>query len=332
MTGARLAAAAALAFSLAAPAARAHEVRPALLALSEVAPSLWSVDWRVPARGEARLALEVVLPSSCAALEPPRADLLGGMVVTRWQVRCAGGLAGERVAIAGLEATVTDVLVRVTHAGGATESARLLPADPGFVVAGAPGAGGVARTYFALGVEHILLGVDHLLFVFALLLLVAGAGPLVRAITAFTVAHSLTLAAATLGWVHVPSAPVEATIALSIVFLAGEILHARAGRPGLAQRRPWLVAFTFGLLHGLGFAGALAEVGLPPDAIPQALLFFNLGVEAGQLLFVAAVLAARAGLRRLRLPAPDAAWRAAAYGIGVVAAYWTIERVVAFWS
>ena len=183
-------------------------------------------------------------------------------------------------------------------------------------------------TYGALGVEHILLGIDHLLFVLALLLIVSGWRKLVATITAFTVAHSITLALATLGFVNVPQAPVEAVIALSILFVAVEIVHWRQGREGLTRRRPWVVAFLFGLLHGLGFAGALTEIGLPEHAIPLALLFFNIGVEIGQLLFIAVILAAIPGLRRLSLP--EWAWRIPVYSIGGLAAFWTIERIVGF--
>jgi hydrogenase/urease accessory protein HupE len=185
-----------------------------------------------------------------------------------------------------------------------------------------------------LGIEHILAGLDHLLFVLALLLLVQGTRRLIATITAFTVAHSLTLFAATLGWLNVPGPPVEAVIALSIVFLAGEIVHARQGRPGLTQRRPWIVAFSFGLLHGLGFAGALAEVGLPPLSIPTALLFFNVGVEIGQLIFIAVVLGAiavaRRIARRLKFNAPSWWWRVPPYAIGSIASFWLVQRVAAF--
>jgi len=318
---------AALGLALVAPAASAHEVRPALLALREGGPAVWDVEWRVPARGPERLALAVVLPAGCEEAAPRRAEPVAGMQVERWRVRCAGGLAGGTISIAGLERTVTDVLVRVTHAGGAEQTARILPDRPSLVVAATPGALDVARTYLTLGAGHILSGVDHLLFVLALLIVVEGAGRLVRAITAFTAAHSLTLAAATLGWVRVPAAPVEATIALSIAFLAAGAVRAR---PDLAQRRPWVVAFAFGLLHGLGFAGTLAKVGLPIDAIPLALLYFNVGVEGGQLLFIAAALPALAGIRRIGPPGATAAWRVAAYGIGAVASYWTIERIAGF--
>jgi len=190
------------------------------------------------------------------------------------------------------------------------------------------------RTYLVLGVEHILLGIDHLLFVLALLLIVKGVGRLVATVTAFTVAHSITLGAATLGLVHVSSAPVEAVIALSILFLASELARQRAaGNPGdganLTQRFPWVVAFAFGLLHGFGFAGALSEVGMPQQAVPLALLFFNVGVELGQLLFIAAVFGF-AWLVRLSAVRVPAVWpRAVAYGVGSVAAFWVVERTIA---
>ena len=188
----------------------------------------------------------------------------------------------------------------------------------------------MAATYLALGIEHILLGIDHLLFVLALVLLVKGWKKLVATITAFTLAHSITLALATLGFVHVPGPPVEACIALSIVFVAAEIIHRRQGRPGLTERAPWVVAFTFGLLHGLGFAGALSEVGLPQHAIPIALLFFNVGVELGQLAFVFIVLLVLAAARRLPPRVPAWGWRAAPYAIGSVAMFWVLQRVAAF--
>lgn len=211
--------------------------------------------------------------------------------------------------------------------------ARVLP-GAGFVFSASPGRFEVARTYTVLGIEHILMGVDHLLFVLALLLLVDSRRRLLVTITAFTVAHSITLALASLGVLSVPGPPVEASIALSIVFVASEIIHARQGRPGLTQRYPWVVAFTFGLLHGLGFAGALAEVGLPPLSVPTALLFFNVGVEIGQLLFIAAVLAfiwlSRQAVRRLGLPSVNGLWRVVPYAIGGVASYWLFERIAAF--
>ena len=179
--------------------------------------------------------------------------------------------------------------MRIQFNDGTTRTQRLTPTETTFQIAKLPSALAVVETYFELGIEHILLGIDHLLFVFALLLLVSGARRLVATITAFTAAHSITLAAATLDWVRLPAPPLEAVIALSIAFVAAEILQAQKGNTSLTIRQPWLVAFTFGLLHGFGFAGALAEIGLPSVEIPLALLFFNVGVEAGQLLFIAAV-------------------------------------------
>jgi HupE / UreJ protein len=186
-----------------------------------------------------------------------------------------------------------------------------------------------ARRYLGLGVEHILLGIDHLLFVLGLLLIVRGPWMLVQTITAFTLAHSMTLGLATLGLVAVPSRPVDAAIALSIMFLGAEILRTRQGRPGLTASRPWVVAFAFGLLHGLGFAGALTQLGLPPDEIPLALLFFNVGVEVGQLMFVATFLALAWALRQLQVSWPRWAEPLPAYAIGTVAAFWFIERTSA---
>jgi hypothetical protein len=318
------------AFAAAAP-VLAHEVRPAYLELREIGAGRFSVLWKVPARGEMRLSLAVRLPARCTASAPPRRVDVGGAITERWQVECGGALFGESVAVDGLDATLTDVLARVERADGTSQVVRLTPTAPAFVVESAPRPLAVAATYVRLGIEHIWLGIDHLLFVLGLLLLVQGRRRLIGTITAFTVAHSITLAAATLGVVRLSQAPVEAVIALSIVFVAGELAHEREGRPGWTRRWPWLVAFCFGLLHGFGFAGALREVGLPEQAIPLALLCFNLGVEIGQLLFLAAALPVIGWIRGGRFAFPAWAWRVPAYGIGGIAAYWTIERVVAFW-
>jgi len=312
----------------AAPAA-AHEVRPAYLEISEGAGETFEVLWKVPARGDLRLALEARLPERCVELAPRSRIATEAALAERWRVRCPGGLVGETIAIEGLSGTLTDVLVRLEARDGSTRLARLTPREPAFRVEARPGRAEVAATYMRLGVEHILGGIDHLLFVLALLLLVRGTRRLVATVTAFTVAHSLTLAAATLGLVHVRQAPVEAVIALSIVFVAAEIVQQARGRPGLGSRRPWILAFAFGLLHGLGFAGALREVGLPERSIPIALLFFNLGVELGQLLFIACALPLAALGRRAALRWPLVSARIPAYGIGCVAAWWTLERIAA---
>jgi hydrogenase/urease accessory protein HupE len=434
--------------------ATAHEVRPAFLELTEHAPGEFDVLWKVPAVGGAPLAGEEIphqspallddpgasrtmpcgcpaptlaqlsrgvlpihpsLPKDAVTVALPRSERIFGAEVKRWTIRVPRGLEGWEVGVHGLSATVVDVLVRVAFKDGRVVSRLLRPDAPSFVFTretAGPAAGG----YFVLGVEHILFGIDHLLFVLALVLIVRGAGLLVKTITAFTVAHSITLALATLGVVHVPSAPVEAVIALSIVFVASEIVRIRSAgrldlpltrpaatlpptggyvvsapvglvaqicnllyrrfvigrasdgssvlavadapqnailrygrlqicatqsgytggggrgeveRLSLTARAPWLVAGLFGLLHGFGFAGALSQVGLPANDIPLALLFFNLGVEAGQLAFVVVTLGMIALLRRLRLPE----WSPLLppYAIGSVAMFWVIQRIAVIW-
>ena len=312
----------------------AHEVRPAYLELRETSSGAYDVLWKVPARGDQRLALQVVWPENARNLGLPSASIEGGAYLERSRVHREGGLDGARVRVAGLESTITDVLVRVERLGGSTQVTRLTPDHPFFDVESTPGNLEVARTYLILGIEHIWLGFDHLLFVLSLLLLVPGWGRLVKTVTAFTIAHSITLTAASLGAVRVPGGPVEAVIALSIVLVAAEIVREKRGEPGSASRWPWMVSFAFGLLHGFGFAGALHEIGLPETAIPLALGFFNLGVELGQLLFIAGVLLLGAGLagaaERVLKTTWHAEWKiAGAYGIGSVAAFWFVERTLA---
>ncbi|WP_457103730.1 HupE/UreJ family protein [Methylobacterium sp. P5_C11] len=307
----------------------AHEVRPAYLDLSEDRPGEFSVLWKTPMAGEMRLALDPGFSGPIEVLAPVTARRTGEAAVQTWRLR-ADRLRGQTLRIKGLESTLTDVLVRVSFADGSTWVERLTPRQPDALIPARPSAWSVAGTYLGLGVEHILTGIDHLLFVLALLMLTTGTWRLVKTVTAFTVAHSITLGLATLGIVHVPPRPVEAVIALSIVFVAAEILHARRGQVGLAARMPWIVAFAFGLLHGFGFAGALSQIGLPEGQIPVALLFFNLGVEAGQLLFIAGVLALVAVAKRLRVAWPAWAETVPPYVIGTVAMFWVIQRVVTF--
>jgi hydrogenase/urease accessory protein HupE len=312
--------------------AMADEIRPGYLEMSTTDGDVYSIKWKVPMKGDMVLSLKPELPGVCSERTPPSSMASGGAMITRWSVSCPGGIDNGFIRIDGLENTMTDVLVRVVRQDGMTQMVRLTPGETGFEVAEKTTNFDVIKVYTALGIEHILLGVDHLLFVFALLLIVNGWRRLVGTITAFTLAHSITLFAATLGWVHVPQAPVEAVIALSILFLATEIIHNRQGRPGMAKRFPWLVAFIFGLLHGFGFAGALAEIGLPQQSIPLALLFFNVGVELGQLLFVTAVVAAGWVLRKLVAEkALQGSEVAASYLIGSLSAYWVIERTYSFW-
>jgi len=311
--------------------ATAHEVRPAYLEFREVEPDTYDVLWKVPARGDTmRLALYARFPAEATTLDEPRGFFSNNAHVERWRLQLPGGLAGRTVAIEGLAATKVDALIRITDRDGITQTLRATPGEPSVVIPAVASSWQVSHTYLILGIEHILLGIDHLLFVLALVWLVKGWRRLIGTITAFTLAHSLTLAAATLGFVHVPGPPVEACIALSIVFVAAEIVRSRQGRPGLTERAPWIVALTFGLLHGLGFAGALADVGLPQQAIPLALLFFNVGVELGQLMFIATVLGAAASAQRLPVRAPDWGWRVLPYAIGSIAMFWAIERTLGF--
>lgn len=311
------------------PPGAAHELRLGYLQLDEIASERYSVLWKLPALGDSRLALRVQLPEQCPA-GGAQVVLGDSSLVQRWQIDCPSGLAGKPISVAGLTEAAADVLVRISRLDGSQQSARLSAAQPAFKVSATPGLLELLASYFVLGVEHILSGIDHLFFVLALLLLVSGVRRLVWTVTAFTVAHSITLSLATLDLLRLPIAPVEAVIALSIVFVAAEVLRQRQGGAGLAMRAPWLVAFAFGLLHGLGFASALQEVGLPQVGIPLALLAFNLGVESGQLLFIGAALLLRHGFRRL-WPQPLQWPRVLLpYVLGSVAMTWVIQRVVAF--
>ena len=313
----------------------AHEVRPGYLQLKQTGPDTIELLFKVPAMGNRRLGLHPILPDHCELLAPTVAYSVAGAYTERATLRCRTDLTGETITIKGLSSTLTDVLVRFERLDGTVQVARLTPAAPSFVVEASPTAAEVASTYLTIGVEHIVFGIDHLLFVMALLLVVQGWRRLAATITAFTLAHSVTLAAATLGWVSVPQKPVEAVIALSIVFVAVEIVHVGQGRASVTHRRPWIVAFVFGLLHGLGFAGALHEVGLPEQSIPLALLLFNVGVELGQLVFVGAVLLVMQLVNLARVGEaiwPKWATQLPAYGIGTVAVYWVLERTLGFWG
>lgn len=307
-----------------------HEVRPGYLQITETEPDEFDILWKVPQQAGKRLRIEPALPSTLKPVTPVMQQLTGEALLQRWTARSDGPLAGETIRIDGLEQTMTDALIRIQWLDGSVIVTRLTPTSTAYSIPTSPALGEVAWTYFVLGVEHILFGIDHLLFVLALLLIVDGSWKLIKTVTAFTIAHSITLALATLGLVHVPGPPVEAIIALSIVFVASEILKKQRGVAGLTERQPWIVAFSFGLLHGFGFAGALSEVGLPSGDIPMALLTFNVGVEVGQLIFVFAFL----GVWRLVrfLPATWPSWTAKAlpYTIGSVAAFWVIQRVAGF--
>ncbi len=324
---ARMSLASLLAALVVAP-AMAHELRPGYLEVRETAPDRYRVLWKQPARGEYRLAIDPVFPASCRTEGERIRQSVPGSFLDRMTLACEGGLSGKTLAVAGLEATLTDVLVRIELTDGRTVTEILKPGRPGFTVP--PAGATVALTYLGLGVEHILLGVDHLLFVLGLLLLVGGRPwRLLQTITAFTVGHSVSLAVATLGVIDVPAPPLNAAIALSIVFVAAEVVRARRGDVSLAVRRPGVVAGAFGLVHGLGFATALTGLGLPFAVLPAALLLFNVGVEIGQIAFIALVLGLVASWRALDVRWPIWSAPVPAYAIGIVAAVWFAQRLSA---
>ncbi len=310
-------------------AALAHEVRPAYLELRETAAETYDVLWKVPGLGDnLRLGLYVELPADCVNVTEPRAVMVNGAFAQRWTVKRAGGLAGSTIHIAGLQSTATDVLVRLERLDGTTQVTRLMPSSPSFVVEAVPDRWRLAETYLRLGTDHILKGVDHLLFVLGLLLIVGNRWMLLKTITAFTVAHSITLAVATLGFASAPLPPLNAAIALSILFLGPEIVRVWRGETSLTIRYPWVVAFAFGLLHGFGFASGLKATGLPQADIAWALLLFNVGVEIGQLLFVFLILGMARSYRQLEIRWPRWALALPGYTVGTLGAYWTIQRTV----
>jgi hydrogenase/urease accessory protein HupE len=322
-----LLAAAALVLAGSAP-ARAHEVRPGFLELKETGPGTWSLLWKKPSGGEAEIQMAPVVPEGCHLATPDRQQPWPGAVVVRGTLTCANGLAGRTIAIAGLESTVTDVLVRVRHADGTLESHLLRPASPAVTLGGATSATERAAGYVRLGVQHILLGADHLLFVLGLMLIVGSRWTLVKTISSFTLAHSITLAIATLGYARAPLPPLNASIALSILFLGPEVVRTWRGETSFTIRHPWVVAFAFGLLHGFGFASGLAAMGLPRGEVPLALLLFNVGVELGQVAFVLLVILLERSFRVLEVRWPRLVVRLPGYAVGTLGAYWTIQRTV----
>lgn len=309
-----------------APGSFAHEVRPAYLELRQTAPELYDILWKVPGRGDLRLGVYVELPAACTNVTEPRGSMVNNAFSERWTVHCPGGLNGSAILIDGLSGTMTDALVRLQHLDGRTQVTRLTPSAPSFVVEVSPSRWRVAGTYLRLGTDHILTGVDHLLFVLGLLLIVRSRWMLFKTITAFTVAHSITLAVATLGYASAPLPPLNAAIALSILFLGPEIVRVWRGQTSLTIQYPWVVAFVFGLLHGFGFASGLKATGLPQGDIALALLLFNIGVELGQLLFVFLMLAMAWSFRQLEIRWPRWALALPGYTVGTLGAFWTIQR------
>ena len=305
--------------------ASAHEVRPAYLELREVEPERYDVTWKQPMVGDRRLRLEVKLPEVCAPETTVMSEVAGGALLQRWRIDCRpDGFRDQPIEVHGLSSTLTDAFVRIHLQDGTSLSHLLRPEEPRWVVRGE---GGPAWSYLRLGVEHLLFGFDHILFVIGLAFFVRSPLRLIQTVTSFTLAHSVTLALSTLDVLRLSQAPVEALIALSILYVATELLRSPRERSALTMDRPWLVAFAFGLLHGFGFAGALHEIGLPRDALALALFLFNVGVEIGQILIVTGLLSLMWAVDRTHLYIPVWATRAPLYAMGAISSYWLIDRV-----
>ncbi|ALA18033.1 MULTISPECIES: HupE/UreJ family protein [unclassified Chelatococcus] len=306
--------------------AAAHEVRPAYLQIDQTDDSHYTVLWKTPLLSGMPLPVVLRLPDDVKHVVEPLERPLPGSILQKRVISAPAGLAGRQIAFVGLQATITDVLVRVTWLDGRQASAIVRPSQPWYLVPAEQSFWSIAWDYTALGINHILYGLDHLLFVASLMLIVRDWRVLVKTITAFTIAHSVTLALATFGLVTLPPPPVEAMIALSILLVAAEAVRMERGKVSLTITWPWVVAFGFGLLHGFGFAGAMVDLGLPQRDVPLALLFFNVGVEIGQLMFIAAILAVACSAR-LIFTSGRSMRIAAAYGIGAIAAFWVVERL-----
>ena len=310
--------------------AHPHAFAPSLLAVEETSEGRVAVRWKQPVKRVSGSALRPVFPEGCEPVEGAHSYREGTGIVVEWMLACPGTLSGATVGVAGLESGRSSVVLRVGLAEGRSFQTLLGPAQPDFEIPLDEGRFAVVRSYASLGFDHILSGIDHLLFVLCLVLLVGRGRKLLWTVTAFTVGHSITLALAVLELVVIPQSPIEAAIALSIVVLAAEIVRKQQGQTTAVERAPWLMAGAFGLLHGLGFAGALAEIGLPAGEIPLALFSFNVGIEAGQLFFVALVLLVWAGARRIPFRWPAGLLYVPAYSIGALAAFWFVDRSF-FW-
>ena len=307
-----------------------HEIRPAYLQITQIDNQEYKVLWKIPAMGDMVLKIYPEFDSGFELKQEGFSKPVSGSVINTYTLTGSNELAGSHLSIVNLKKTMVDVLVTLEYLDGEKITLMLKPDSPEILLPGKASKWQVVKTYTILGIEHILLGFDHLLFVLALLILSTGFKKLLKTVTAFTVAHSITLSFSVLGLATLPGPPVEAVIALSIVFLAMEIVKLQQGKPSLTSQKPWLVAFSFGLLHGFGFAGALTDIGLPQTEIPLALATFNIGVELGQIIFVLAVLVF---LRIIRSSVPKKGWlpKVVPYAIGSIAMFWTIERIVGFW-
>lgn len=310
------------------PSLWAHESRPAYLEVKEIAPGQYNLLWRTPTVSGMRLPIALSLPADVRDLKEPSTQELTDSIVTRYSIEAGpNGLAGERIEFPGLQATITDVLVRVEMLDGRSWTSIVHPSQPWVEITAAQTRLQVMGSFIVQGIRHILFGADHMLFVLGLLLIVKDRWMLLKTITAFTLAHSITLAIATLGYAEAPVLPLNAAIALSILFLGPEIVRSWRGETSFTIRHPWVVAFAFGLLHGFGFASALTSAGLPKAELPVALLSFNVGVEIGQLSFVALVLLLERAFRILEVRWPRWAEALPGYAVGSLGAFWTVQRL-----
>ena len=306
----------------------AHEARPAYLEIKETAPNQYSILWRTPVLAGMRLPVRLELPDDVKELREPKVEELADSLVERhWIDAGPNGLAGKRIDFVGLQVTITDAVIHVEMLDGRKWTTIAHPSQPWVEIAASQSWLGVVGTYIVQGIRHILFGADHMLFVLGLLLIVKDRWMLLKTVTAFTVAHSITLAIATLGYAEVPVVPLNAAIALSILFLGPEIVRSWRGETSFTIRHPWVVAFAFGLLHGFGFASALTSAGLPRHELPLALVSFNVGVELGQLAFIALVLALERSFRILEVRWPRWAEALPGYTVGSLGAFWTIQRI-----
>jgi hydrogenase/urease accessory protein HupE len=310
-----------------APAAWGHEARPAYLEIKETAPGRYEVLWRTPVLSGMRLPVALKLPEGLRNVKEPVVQELTDSLLERRSIDAgAGGLGGKRIEFPGLQGTITDVLVRVQSLDGAHSTMIVRPSQAWVEIAASQGPLAVLGAYILHGIQHISFGIDHLLFVLGLLLIVKDRWMLVKTVTAFTVAHSITLAIATLGYAEAPVVPLNAAIALSILFLGPEIVRSWRGETSLTIRHPWVVAFVFGLIHGFGFAGALTSAGLPRRDLPLALFGFNVGVEIGQVGFVLLIVLLERSFRQLEIRWPRWAEALPGYVVGSLGAFWTIQR------
>ena len=313
-------------FSL--PTAWAHEARPAYLEIRETAPGRFNVLWRTPVLAGMRLPVVLKLPNDVRNVREPNVqELSDSFVERRWIDAGRSGLAGKRIEFTGLQLSITDVLVRVEMLDGRKWTTIAHPSQPWVEIAASQTWWEVAGTYVVQGIRHILFGADHMLFVLGLLLIVKDRWMLLKTVTAFTVAHSITLAVASLGYASAPVVPLNAAIALSILFLGPEIVRSWRGETSFTIEHPWVVAFAFGLIHGFGFASALTSAGLPPNELPLALVSFNVGVEIGQLGFILLVLALERSFRVLEVRWPRWVQALPGYTVGSLGAFWTVQRL-----